>query len=244
MENLMLHSGARIVTLEEAANVPLPEKTDSYTPLSHYDMITTVKTLTEKLVGETGSPSLALHKKGRQLFGIIPVAGDEAGGWQFTVGFRNSYDKSMAAGICFGSRVFVCDNLAFAGEVVILRKHTTHIIKDLQSELCNKLMEASGAREALKSTYTRLLATPVTREAMAETIGVAALNKVLMPTQVSEAIRQINSSEHFKDETAFALYNHGTYALKGNHLHNMLQKSVAWHNLISQRYIKAESNLI
>ena len=40
------------------------------------------------------------------------------------VGFRNSHDKSMVAGICAGARVFVCDNLAFSGDFSEKRKHT------------------------------------------------------------------------------------------------------------------------
>ena len=47
------------------------------------------------------------------------------------LGLRNSHDKTFPAGIVAGSAVFICDNLAFSGEVKLARKHTTHITRDL-----------------------------------------------------------------------------------------------------------------
>lgn len=47
------------------------------------------------------------------------------------VGLRNSHDKRFLVGISFGSRVFVCDNLAFTGDHVVKRKHTANLKRDL-----------------------------------------------------------------------------------------------------------------
>src|SRR4029078_7963305 len=41
------------------------------------------------------------------------------------------HDKSSPAALVFGTGVFVCDNLAFSGEVKIGRKHTVFIERDL-----------------------------------------------------------------------------------------------------------------
>jgi hypothetical protein len=43
----------------------------------------------------------------------------------------NNHDKSFPIGIAFGSRVFVCDNLAFVGDRVIRRKHTSKAKREL-----------------------------------------------------------------------------------------------------------------
>jgi hypothetical protein len=48
----------------------------------------------------------------------------------WSIGIRNSMDKSMALGITAGTRVFVCDNLAFSGEFVEFRKHTKGLVYD------------------------------------------------------------------------------------------------------------------
>nr|MBS0019438.1 hypothetical protein [Gammaproteobacteria bacterium] len=49
------------------------------------------------------------------------------------VGLRGSYDQTLPRGLAVGSRVFVCDNLAFSGEVTIKTKQTTFIGQRLPS---------------------------------------------------------------------------------------------------------------
>ncbi len=60
---------------------------------------------------------------GARFFGVLSLK-SEYGDYSDTVGLRNSHDKRFPIGISFGSRVFVCDNLAFSGDRVIRRKHT------------------------------------------------------------------------------------------------------------------------
>lgn len=62
------------------------------------------------------------------MFGVYDFAltGEKAAGFPFTMsaGIRNSIDKTLSAAVCVGSRVFVCDNLAFSGEKILTKKHT------------------------------------------------------------------------------------------------------------------------
>ena len=52
----------------------------------------------------------------------------------FSLGLRSANDQSLSIRIAIGERVFVCDNLAFDGDLIALkRKHTTGL--DLRSEL-------------------------------------------------------------------------------------------------------------
>ena len=48
-----------------------------------------------------------------------------------SIGFRNSYNKSISAGFCAGSRVIVCSNLMFTGDIVRIRRHTRNILTDI-----------------------------------------------------------------------------------------------------------------
>jgi hypothetical protein len=46
-------------------------------------------------------------------------------GCRFSIGIRNSHDKSIRLGLTSGLRVFVCSNMAFSGEFTpVLAKHT------------------------------------------------------------------------------------------------------------------------
>ncbi len=56
------------------------------------------------------------------MFGVINFENGTSD-YGYSVGFRNSHDKSMVAGICAGARVFVCDNLALSGNFAEKRRH-------------------------------------------------------------------------------------------------------------------------
>ena len=47
---------------------------------------------------------------------------------RFSIGLRNSNDKSMRLALTAGYRVFVCDNMAFAGDFTpVLYRHTRRL---------------------------------------------------------------------------------------------------------------------
>jgi hypothetical protein len=56
----------------------------------------------------------------------------EFSGCRFSIGLRNSNDKSMRLALTAGYRVFVCDNMAFSGDFTpLLQKHTRKLeLKD------------------------------------------------------------------------------------------------------------------
>ena len=59
--------------------------------------------------------------------------------YQYVLGLRNSNNKRFAAGMVIGIAPFVCDNLAFSGEVKLARKHTVYIKRDLPMMIDEKL---------------------------------------------------------------------------------------------------------
>jgi hypothetical protein len=64
----------------------------------------------------------------------MDLAWGETAEFYAALGLRTSNDKSFALQIAIGLRVLVCDNLAFHGELIALRrKHTGNL--DLMSEL-------------------------------------------------------------------------------------------------------------
>src|SRR5690606_2830924 len=116
---LLLHCGGSTLTSEELSAVPTPPPTASWFPIPHIDLLTEVE---DQLIGsgfEVGSTVHAVSHAGARYFGILNVRSSNTKetdyGW--IVGLRNSHDKTYPAGLVAGTRVFVCDNLAFTGEV-------------------------------------------------------------------------------------------------------------------------------
>ncbi len=131
MLNLMLHCGGQTIDRHELANVPTPQPTSTWQPIPHADLLK----LVELTLMNSGLPvvnqSHALARDGLRYFGLLQVQSEHQADYSLVIGLRNSHDMSFPAGLVIGSGVFVCDNLAFSGEVNLARKHTRFILRDL-----------------------------------------------------------------------------------------------------------------
>ena len=58
---------------------------------------------------------------------------------RYVVGLRNSNRMRFPAGFLLGEAPFICDNLAFCGEAVDMRKHTKNIREDLKEQIMGHL---------------------------------------------------------------------------------------------------------
>lgn len=123
MSNLMLHKGAFASTIEEIQAVQVPNNTDTYEAIPHIDIIDMIMDCSDRNNLPVKSAQYGMTKDGNRMFGVINFDIGSVEGMSWSMGFRNSYDKSMAAGICAGQKVFVCDNMAFSGEFNVTRKH-------------------------------------------------------------------------------------------------------------------------
>lgn len=121
---LIAHCGTRKITREELALIPAPEGTRTHQPLAHHLI---VEALTEALSFRhiaAVREEYAVSPDGGRMFGVLDLNA-EWSGVRFSVGLRNSNDKSMRLGMTIGYRVTVCDNMMFKGDFTpVLYKHT------------------------------------------------------------------------------------------------------------------------
>jgi len=69
----------------------------------------------------------AVSFDGMKMFGVLDLE-TTFDGCRFSIGLRNSNDKSMRLALTVGYRVLVCDNMAFHGDFTpVLVKHTKHL---------------------------------------------------------------------------------------------------------------------
>ncbi len=122
--NLVLHRGAREVDVEELDRIPCPPPTATWFPVKHSVVLDRVcATLTGAGFG-IEAMQLSLARDNARFFGTLTLKNKLSSDACLAVGVRNSTDKSFPIGLVCGSRVFVCDNLAFSSEIVIARRHT------------------------------------------------------------------------------------------------------------------------
>jgi len=237
---LMLHCGGESATLEDIAAVPAPSETDSYKPLLHYDLALNTMRIGEEMMGlrdfKVEKAAFGLSNEGRRMFGLVSFKNGDTG-MGLAVGFRNSYDKSMSAGFAIGGRVFVCDNLALAGELVVMRRHTGGIIEELKDKLVLIFHRAHQTWDSLVNDRQRMQECELSNDRAYEIIGLAYGRKLIGPRQfirVGWEWRRAPRYEEFKGRNLWSLYNGFTEVYKGLPIHEVMDRHIKLHKFAGE----------
>jgi hypothetical protein len=120
---LIGYSG-RTIGREELALMPTPPATETHRPIPHHEIVQAlVETLGFRQIGVVHD-EYAVSPDGMKMFGVLDLA-TEMSGCRFSIGLRNSHNKSMRLAMTCGYRVFVCSNMAFSGDFTpVLAKHS------------------------------------------------------------------------------------------------------------------------
>jgi hypothetical protein len=124
-ESTLIASTAKL-TRQQLAAVPTPTGTATHLPVAHAEVVEAlVETLGFRHIGVV-KEEFDVSKDGMKMFGVLDLdTGMPDCG--FSIGIRNSHDKSMRLAMVVGVRVFVCENMAFSGEFQpVLAKHSKH----------------------------------------------------------------------------------------------------------------------
>ena len=117
------------VTELEVRQVPAVPFTNTFHPVHHKEIIDAVRHGINLTGMDIVRSEYALAREGMQMFAVWDLdTGTDDLCW--SIGIRNSMNKSLALGITAGTRVFICENLAFDGEFVEFRRHTKGLNQD------------------------------------------------------------------------------------------------------------------
>jgi len=121
--------GKTQVSEQDVFNVPAVPFTKTFHPIHHGDVIRSIQEAIGIVGMEVVRSEYVLAQEGMQMFGVFDLSqGTSELSW--SIGIRNSMNKSMSLGITAGTRVFVCENLCFSGEFLAFRKHTSGLDVD------------------------------------------------------------------------------------------------------------------
>jgi hypothetical protein len=134
MNGLMMHCGAEPIKYPELQVVGTPERTDTHFPIAHHQFFD----MAERRLREQGyqlqNTRHYINREGAHYFALTEIHHEEEDYDQdhsTMCALRNTHDKTFAASLAIGARVFVCDNLSFSGDIVVGRKHTANIWDEL-----------------------------------------------------------------------------------------------------------------
>ncbi len=153
---LLAHRGARLVERAELDSVPAPPPTKSWFPVAHGHVLTAVTGRLADAGFVVRKAQHALSRGDARYFGTLDLESPLVSGVSLAVGVRNSTDKSFPLGFCAGSRVFVCDNLAFRSELLVNRKHTRFGQARFADAIAHAVQSLSAFREAEAARIRKL----------------------------------------------------------------------------------------
>jgi len=115
MSGTLVASGLSKIGRPKLAQIAVPEATSTHKPVPHHTIVEAlVETLSFRHIGVV-QEEFAVSLDGMKMFGVLDLE-TQMEGCRFSIGIRNSHDKSIRLGLTAGLRVFVCSNMAFSGD--------------------------------------------------------------------------------------------------------------------------------
>ena len=232
---MLLHCGAETVTREELFHVPTPLGTSTWYPLAHQTILGEVETQLLSSGFEVTAETHALSHAGARYFGVLsvtlPMKWEQDYSW--VVGIRNSHDQTYPAGLVAGTRVFVCDNLAFSGEVRISRKHTRYAMRDLR-HLTARAVGQLGDRFHQLDQRVQAYKCHEMDDLKAHDLVIRAVDcQAITTSQIPDVLDQWRHPAHsaFRERTAWSLFNAFTEVHKSVNPHTAMRRGEALHGL-------------
>lgn len=210
------------VNFEQLLGVETPEATESHMPIGHHTLVS----LTRQAIEGAGLTILeeehALHRGGLRYFGGFALTGKGIAGEdrQVVLGLRNSHDKAFAAAVCIGNRMLVCENLCFASDIKLARRHTVNILADLPRVLSDAVARVVSHWTDMGVRIERYKSTEISNAQAADLMVRLVDCKAFPARDIYSAIEEFRNPRHaeFKGETLWSLYNGITETLKGGDL--------------------------
>jgi hypothetical protein len=247
-QELLMHTASGdYCTLDDLRYIPMPEETPTYKPVSHYDLARNLAEVSGALLRDytLDRSQYGLAREGNQMFAVHTYRnGSDSMG--LSIGFRNSYDKSMSVGIAIGASVFVCDNLALTGEIAIARKHTSNVLADLEALTITTIYRSQHNFTKIVEDAQLMQGQHLSDDDAYRLIGLLYGNGIITPRQIPVVKKQWLAPSHdlFSDRTVWSMYNAVTESLKTSPPNKIMEKHIALHQMLAPSHHNISSATI
>lgn len=223
-------------------DVELPKRTISYTTVPNALIFDKLHEQLDNYGLEVVSSDLTMSPNGKRFIGLYDIQSSDAE-LGYRIGFKNSYDGSMAFGMGVGSVVWLCSNGMVHGEIaekIIHRGNADidvqEIIKRSIEEYQKRHDENIRVRENLKEIYC-------SSDEVFKIMGESCYKGILNGNELTRLKKEITTSELFQNMTdhedgimAWDLYNHYTEVLKKASFNTYFEKHKNIHNLFVNKF--------
>lgn len=239
MANLLMHCGGEHISRDDVANAPTPQRTKTWVPIAHQRLLDLVETTIDGQGFRITNQAHGLWGDGARYFGLMELStGIASDDYSLVLGLRNSHDKTFPASLALGSQVLVCDNLSFFGEVVLTRRHTRFIERDLPHVVATAVGRLSEMR-VQQSDRIEAYKDKRIKDSTAHDLMVRAVDTRVIPvTQLPTVLKEWREPRHDEftqnGRTVWRLFNAFTESFKSRSLEMLPRRSQALHGLMDR----------
>lgn len=220
---------------------PLPERTDTYTPIAHGQIMDQTQSSLQKLgfkVTHTHYRAAMDGNLGQAEYHLQYGNDPEMG---LMVAWQNSYNKMASFKYAIGAHVFVCANGMVAGDLgAYKRKHTGEADHESVGMIETYLQDARVIFDRLVADREILKEKELNLRKMAELMGRMYVDEqIVNSTQLNIMKRELeNPSYHYGVPVcnAWTLYNFATHAFKEDSPRNWLKRHKDLHSFFAKEY--------
>ena len=230
---MLMISREQAVLRSALRDIPTPEGTSSWSPISHWELCETVaerasarglRIKSEKYSLADGTlyprPGVQVALRGARFYGSIDF--EPIKGLVFppdctpSCGLVNSNDKSRSLSIISGGHVIVCGNGLMIGEFQVHRRHTSGI--DLRQAVDVALGEFLNSLTEFQSTYDRLRNWKLRKDTAQSLICDFARAGAFASSDIIPILEEYDKPSYadaqFNERTAWAAFNACTSIMK------------------------------
>jgi len=254
--NLLMHCGGSHVDVQQIHDTQTPDATETWHPVPHQALLTHVRKHLEDGGLEVVEEAHGLSADRMRYFGMLQVTPaltpmekmfghkwphrnkiESEDDFSTVVGIRNAHDQSFAINLAIGGGVFVCDNLCFDGEIRVARKHTRHVMRDLERLTAEAVGKLVAKQHDLAARYQRYQQTEI-GDSQANDLLIRCLQARALPaTKIPGALKEWQTPRHpefASQKTVWRLFNAITQQYHGSNPTVILRRSLPLQGVMDQ----------
>lgn len=225
------------ITKQELRNVPLPEETRTYKPVTHAQLME----LTEKALTEAGfvigDEKFTSARGGQVANAKYTIANLRDTEMELQIAWQNSYNKSLSLKFAIGAKVFICGNGSVSGDMGSFKKKHQGTVQEFTPAAITEYIKRAGdvfkrmqkERDIMKDYF-------FSKERIAEIIGRAfILEDFISSTELNIIARELKrpTFSYGAPGSLWELYQYFTYAMKEIHPSLWMENHVKAHKFFT-----------
>ena len=205
---------------EQLRSVELPVRTISYTPVPNSLIFDILHEQLNAFDLHVKQSDLTMSPNGKRFIGLYDIESHDSE-LGYRIGFKNSYDGSMAFGMGVGSVVWLCSNGMIHGELTERRIHRGNADKDVQEMIKISLEQYQKEHDENLKLREQMKEITCTVKGCMDILGRTCYEGIMNGNEITRFRNEILNGDLFENLTnnpsgihAWDIYNHATEVLK------------------------------